>query len=60
MKSFIYGHIHPCRSIKITVTFKLYKFQAQALVHAQAILIDLGGMISKNQDAKQVGDLKNI
>jgi hypothetical protein len=23
MKSFIYGHIHPCRWIKITLSFKL-------------------------------------
>ncbi len=28
MKSFIYGHIHPCMWIKITLSFKL---EAQAL-----------------------------
>ncbi len=28
MKSFIYGHIHPCRCMKITLNFK---FQAQVL-----------------------------
>jgi hypothetical protein len=41
MKSFIYGHIHPCRWIKITLNFKL---QAQSSklklhVHAQAMPI---------------------
>ncbi len=40
MKSFIYGHIHPCRLIKITLDFK---FQAQSSklrlhTHAQAIV----------------------
>jgi hypothetical protein len=40
MKSFIYGHIHPCRWIKITLDSK---FQAESSklklhVHAQAIL----------------------
>jgi len=42
MKSLIYGHIHPCRWIKITLSFKL---QAQSSklklrTHAQAILKD--------------------
>jgi hypothetical protein len=41
MKSFIYGHIHPCRWIKITLYFK---FQAQSAklrlyAHAQAIFV---------------------
>jgi hypothetical protein len=41
MKSFIYGHIHPCRWIKITLNFK---FQAKSSelslhTHAQAILV---------------------
>jgi hypothetical protein len=40
MKSFMYGHIHPCRWIKITLSFK---FQIQSSnfkfnTHAQAIL----------------------
>jgi hypothetical protein len=33
MKSFIYGHIHPCSWIKITLSSKLRLY-----VHAQAIL----------------------
>jgi hypothetical protein len=49
MKSFIYGHIHPYKQIKITLNFK---FQAQASSSctshphqfggANVILIDLG------------------
>jgi hypothetical protein len=40
MKSFSYGHIHPCKWVKITLNFKL---QAQSSklklkAHAQAIL----------------------
>ncbi len=40
MKSFIYGHIHPCRWIKMTLSFK---FEAQSskfklYAHAQTIL----------------------
>jgi hypothetical protein len=30
MKSFIYGHSHPCRWIKITLNFKFAKLQVQA------------------------------
>ncbi len=39
MKSFIYGHIHPCRWIKIIINFKL-QIQSSKLrfyAHAQAI-----------------------
>jgi len=33
MKSFVYGHIHPCRWIEITLNFKFRLY-----VHAQTIL----------------------
>jgi hypothetical protein len=40
MKSFIYQHIHPCRWMKITLTFKLQaqSFELKLYIHAQAIL----------------------
>jgi hypothetical protein len=39
MKSFIYQHIHPCRWMKITLTFKLQaqSFELKLYIHAQAI-----------------------
>jgi hypothetical protein len=40
MKSFIYGHIPPCRWIKITLNFKfqIQSFKLKLHFHAQAIL----------------------
>jgi len=39
MKSFIYGHIHFFRWIKITLNFKLQAQNSKLYPHAQAILI---------------------
>jgi hypothetical protein len=41
MKSFIYGHIHPCRWIKITLSFKLQiqSSKHKFYTHAQAIFL---------------------
>ncbi len=49
MKSFIYEHIHPCKWIRITLSFKL---QAQSskfklYTHAQAILTNKTTCIPK-------------
>jgi hypothetical protein len=40
MKSFIYGHIHPCWWIKITLSFKLQaqNSKLKLYTHEQAIL----------------------
>jgi len=38
IKSFIYGHIHPCRWIKITLSFKL---QAQSFKFKPLLLISI-------------------
>ncbi len=42
IKSFIYGHIHPCRWIKITLSFKLQvqNSKFKLYTHAQAIFKD--------------------
>jgi hypothetical protein len=41
MKSFIYGHIHPCKWIKITLSFKAQSFKPRLYTHAQTILLML-------------------
>jgi hypothetical protein len=40
VKSFVYGHINPCRWIKITLSFKFrtQSFKLRLYIHAQAIL----------------------
>jgi hypothetical protein len=40
VKSFVYGHIHPCRWIKITCSFKFQtqSFKLKLYIHAQVIL----------------------
>ncbi len=44
MKSFIYGHIHPYRWIKITLNFKFQaqSFKLRVCAHAQIILMHVG------------------
>jgi hypothetical protein len=40
VKSFVYGHIHPCKWIKITLSFKFQtqSFKLRLYIHAQVIL----------------------
>ncbi len=48
MKSFIYGHIHPCRWIKITLNFKFSKLQAQASHSCTSHLLACNNIIFVN------------
>jgi hypothetical protein len=56
MKSFIYGHIHPCRWIKIILSFKLQvqNSKLKLYTHTQAIL----GLHLWNQDVSSKSNLK--
>jgi hypothetical protein len=50
MKSFIYGHIHPCKWIKITLSFKLQAESSKHkfYTHAQAIPLLISIFKSQN------------